>query len=189
MASSSQPEHESDNVVASAQKRPCARVLLNEIKTGAIEVHATKKDVTLRNLQTQLANIQTNLALRTGSNGDWSVQAQQKLQAWLQRPRCGTSRSSPSKALQDDNEAEASQKPPESLATSCSSSRSASPPRKTRKVSNRKLVQHLRAEVDYLEAMIGRAQDEEERNAALYMEVRRLRGVLKENNLSHLCYP
>ena len=82
-SSSARHEHESANVVASAQKLPCARVLLNEIQTGAIEVHATKKDVTLRTLQTQLANIQTTLALRTGSNGDWSVQAHQRLHTWV----------------------------------------------------------------------------------------------------------
>lgn len=186
-SSSARHADESDHVVTSSQKRPCARMLLNEIRSGAIEVHATKKDVKLRSLQTQLANIQTTLALRTGSNGDWSVQADQRLHAWLQRPRCGTCSSSPSKALEDDKEA--SQKPSESLATSCSSSRSASPPRKARKASNRKLIQHLRACVGDLEAALGRAQDEEERNAELHMEVARLRGVLRENNLSHLCYP
>ena len=42
-------------------------------------MHATKKDVTLRSLQTQLASIQTTLALRTGSNGDWSVQSHHSL--------------------------------------------------------------------------------------------------------------
>ena len=90
-------------VLTRVQSNGDAAALLSDIHSGTICVHDTKKDVTLRALQMQLANIQTTLGLRTGSSGDWSVQAQEKLHAWLQRPRCGKCSSSYFKALQDGN--------------------------------------------------------------------------------------
>ena len=50
-SSSARHADEPDHVVTTYQKCPCAQVLLRDIHSGAICVHDTKKDVTLRALQ------------------------------------------------------------------------------------------------------------------------------------------
>ena len=62
---------------------PTPERLLEQIANGTLPVHATKRALTKKALQVQIANIQRGLRLNRGS---WSDTAQQKLEAWLQKP-------------------------------------------------------------------------------------------------------
>ena len=63
--------------------RPSADEVFLMVSRGELCVHASKANITKREMNTQLCNVQRELKLRTGVNGQWSQQAWDKLTNWL----------------------------------------------------------------------------------------------------------
>lgn len=83
---------------------PPPATLLQQIETGDLLVHPSKRDMSFRRLQVQICNVQRRLHLITGEKGQWSDSATQMLHAWLLKPEQKRNRSeasSPNMPLED----------------------------------------------------------------------------------------
>ena len=78
-AAASTPGRETTDMVP-----PAARTLYRQIQDGNILAHASKMTMTLRDLQTQIANIKCCVGL---NSSNWSTEAEDALRTWLLRPR------------------------------------------------------------------------------------------------------
>ena len=61
---------------------PAAKTLHQQVQDGSILAHASKMTMTVRNLQTQIANIKRRMGLGSSS---WSAEAEEALKTWLLR--------------------------------------------------------------------------------------------------------
>ena len=120
---------------------PVTKVIFEKIRSGTITAHPTKQSVTVRNIQTQVSNIQRSIGLVSSSSGSWSKEADDMLQTWLLRPK---QKHSATAALAIENA-----KPDEpaqtstfsSVSLSSSSSSSSTPPHKKKVSLKRKMGQ------------------------------------------------
>ncbi|CAE7254735.1 unnamed protein product [Symbiodinium sp. CCMP2592] len=70
---------------------PAAKTLHQQLQDGSLPAHPSKAAMTVRNLQTQIANIKRSVGL--GSNS-WSDEAEEALKTWLRRPKLSSASSS-----------------------------------------------------------------------------------------------
>ena len=71
---------ESAPVTTKTGQRPSPRSILHNIRNGIIPAHITKQGLSVRALQTQLPKIQSMWALKTGAQGEWSDEADERPQ-------------------------------------------------------------------------------------------------------------
>lgn len=79
---------------------PDAHELHADIACGKVAACESKKERTVKQLQSHINYLQRTHDLQTGRNGAWNVLAQSALEAWLQQPTKGREKS-PMPALED----------------------------------------------------------------------------------------
>ena len=70
--------------------RPSTSQLLEKIGAGTVKVHDSRHPVAKRDLTTMMGTIQRQLRLRPGGDGEWSADAQQRLENLLANPKRST---------------------------------------------------------------------------------------------------
>ena len=70
--------------------RPSTSQLLEKFGAGTVKVHDSRHPVAKRDLTTMMGTIQRQLRLRPGGDGEWSADAQQRLENLLANPKRST---------------------------------------------------------------------------------------------------
>lgn len=94
--SPSQPEPQGASTTV-----PNAHEICRQVRCGELEACASKKNRTVRQIQSQINYIQRFYTLKTGLQGEWSLQAEHALRQWLMQELKGSKDNGSIPALQD----------------------------------------------------------------------------------------
>ena len=86
-ASSSNTSTSQSPTSSSISNPPDVANVLAQIKSGDLVTHASKKNITSRQIQSHVCYLQRTLSFVTGIKGGWSEQAQEAFQTWLAAPK------------------------------------------------------------------------------------------------------
>ena len=68
---------------------PVISTIVEEIKSGTLETHPTKQDLTSRQVQSHVIYLQHKFSLVPGSQGGWNQLAEDALRQWLRTKKRG----------------------------------------------------------------------------------------------------
>ena len=78
---------------------PVISTIVEEIKSGTLETHPTKQDLTSRQVQSHVIYLQHKFSLVPGSQGGWNQLAEDALRQWLRTKRRAAKASSSKQVL------------------------------------------------------------------------------------------
>lgn len=89
------PEATAEGEVKVTMTRPSTSELLQKIEAGLYRVHESRQPLLKRDLTTMMGTIQRALRLQAGQDGEWTANAQQRLESLLANPKRSTAAATP----------------------------------------------------------------------------------------------